>query len=116
MHLVWFAVEYNHEYCYFLLSPLAVKREIAVTIFLRCMCVRVCMHALHACECPSGFDWVITLIFMHGFQNYLTQFLLLRRSSVIEGQMTKWSLISLSRPELLHLCMDFKKVLKRCSP
>ena len=40
-----FAVEYKHEYCSFLLSPLAVKRDIAVTILLRCMCVRVCMHA-----------------------------------------------------------------------
>ena len=29
----------------FLLSPLAVKRDIAVTILLRCMCVRVCVHA-----------------------------------------------------------------------
>ena len=29
----------------FLSSPLAVKRDIAVTILLRCMCVRVCMHA-----------------------------------------------------------------------
>ena len=29
----------------FLSSPLAVKRDIAVTILLRCICVRVCMHA-----------------------------------------------------------------------
>ena len=29
----------------FLLSPLAVKRDIAVTILLRCMCMRVCMYA-----------------------------------------------------------------------
>ena len=27
---------------------------------------------MHACECPSGFVWVITPSFMHGFQNYLT--------------------------------------------
>ena len=39
------AIEYKHEYCSFLLSPLAVKRDIAATILLRCMCVRVCMHA-----------------------------------------------------------------------
>ena len=39
------AVEYKHEYCSFLLSPLAVKQDIAVTILLRGMCVRVCMHA-----------------------------------------------------------------------
>ena len=37
-----FDVEYKHEYCSFSLSPLAVKRDIAVTILLRCMCVRVC--------------------------------------------------------------------------
>ena len=44
---------------FFLLSPLAVKRDIAVTILLRCMCVRVaCMHA---CVWPSGFVWTITL-------------------------------------------------------
>ena len=40
-----FALEYKHEYCSFLLSLLAVKRDIAVTILLRRMCVRVCMHA-----------------------------------------------------------------------
>ena len=40
-----FAVEYKHDYCSSLLSPLVVKRDIAVTILLRCMCVRVCMHA-----------------------------------------------------------------------
>ena len=35
---------------FFLLSLLAVRRDIAVTILLRCMCVRVCMHA---CLCMS---------------------------------------------------------------
>ena len=40
-----FALEYKHEYCSILSSPLAVKRNIDVTILLRCMCVRVCMHA-----------------------------------------------------------------------
>ena len=29
----------------FLLSSLALKRDIAVTILIRCMCVRVCMHS-----------------------------------------------------------------------
>ena len=40
----------NFAQVFFLLSPLAVKRDIAVTILLRCMCVRVCMHA---CLCMS---------------------------------------------------------------
>ena len=40
-----FAVEYKNEYCSFLLTPLAVKLDVAVTILLRCMCVHVCMHA-----------------------------------------------------------------------
>ena len=38
---------------------------------------------MHACEFPSRFVWVITSSFMHEFQTYLTQFLFLRRSSVI---------------------------------
>ena len=38
-----FTVEYKHEYCSFLLSPLAVKRDIA--ILLRCIHVRACVHA-----------------------------------------------------------------------
>ena len=33
---------------FFLSSPLAVKRDIAVTIFVRCMCVRACVR-------PFGF-------------------------------------------------------------
>ena len=45
-----FAVEYKHDYCSFLVSPLVVKRDIAITILLRCMCVRVYMHA---CLCVS---------------------------------------------------------------
>ena len=40
----------NFAQVFFLFSPLAVKRDIAVTILLRCMCVRVCMHA---CLCMS---------------------------------------------------------------
>ena len=42
--------------------------------------VRACVHA---CECPSGFVWVITPSFMHVFQNYLIQFLFLKRNGVI---------------------------------
>ena len=74
-----FALQYKHEYCSFLSSPLALKQDISVTILLRCMCVHVFMHA---CVYPSGFVWVITPTFMHGFQNYVTKFLFLRRSSV----------------------------------
>ena len=44
----------------FLSSPLAGKRDIVVTIFVRCMCVR-----------PSRFVWTITCTLMHGFQNNL---------------------------------------------
>ena len=40
-----FAPKYKHEYCSFLLSPLAVKRDIAVTILRRCMCVHMCAGA-----------------------------------------------------------------------
>ena len=43
--ILGFALEYKHEYCSCLSSPLAVKRDIAVTILLRCMCVCVCVHA-----------------------------------------------------------------------
>ena len=44
-------------------SPLAVKQDIAVTIFVRCMCMRVCMR-LSVKICPGH-------TFMHGFQNNL---------------------------------------------
>ena len=40
----------NFAQVFFLLSPLAVKRDITVTILLRCMCMHVCMHA---CLCMS---------------------------------------------------------------
>ena len=40
-----FALEYKHEYCSFLSSPLAVKRDIAVTILLSYMC----LHCARAC-------------------------------------------------------------------
>ena len=44
----------------FLSSPLAGKRDIVVTILVRCMCVR-----------PSGFFRTTTCKIMHGFQNSL---------------------------------------------
>ena len=56
----------------FLSNPLTIKRDIAVTILLRCMCV-----------CASGFVRAITPTFMHGFQNNLTQLMSLRRRSAI---------------------------------
>ena len=34
-----FALKYKHEYGSFLSSPLAVKRDVAVTFLLSCMCV-----------------------------------------------------------------------------
>ena len=52
-------------------SPLAVKRDTAVTILLRCM------HP------PSGFVPAIIPTLMDGFQNYLTQLLSLRRKIAI---------------------------------
>ena len=45
----------------FLSSPLAVKRDIAVSILLWCMCVRASVRFVRA----------ITTTFMHGFQNFL---------------------------------------------
>ena len=58
----------------FLSCPLAVKQDIAVISFVWCMCLRVCM-------CPDLS--VPTATFMHGFKNYLTQLLSLRRKSAI---------------------------------
>ena len=63
----------------FLSSPLAGKRDIVVTILVRCMCVRQCVHASVR---PSGFVRTITCTIMHGFQNNLAQLLPLRRRSV----------------------------------
>ena len=45
----------------FLLNPLAVKQDIAVTILLGCMCVHGCALG---CICPSGFVQAITPTFM----------------------------------------------------
>ena len=56
----------------FLSRPLAGKRDIFVTIFVRCMCV-------HPCVCPSGFVRTIPCTIIHGFQNNLAQLLPLRR-------------------------------------
>ena len=61
---------------FLLSSPLAVKGDIAVAIFVRCMCMPACIR-------PSGFVRAITPTFMHGFQNYLAQLLFLRRRSAI---------------------------------
>ena len=60
-----FALEYKHEYCSFLSSPLAVKRDIAVTILLGCMCVRVCMHAcvrMSVWICPGHNSYIYAWI------------------------------------------------------
>ena len=67
---------------HFLSSPLAVKQNISVTIFSKCMYVRACA-CVRPFVRPSGFIRAITPTFMHGFQNYLTQFLNLRRKSAI---------------------------------
>ena len=54
---------------------IVVKQDIAVTILVRLICV--------LCVCPLRFVRAITLTFMHGFQNYLTQVVSLRRRSAI---------------------------------
>ena len=56
----------NHS---FLSSPLAVKRDIAVTILVRCMCVRPSVR-------PSGFVRALTPTLMHGFHLFCTDVLL----------------------------------------
>ena len=53
---------------YFLSSLLAGKRDIVVTILVRCMSVRL-----------SEFVWTIACTTMHGFQNNLAPLLPLRR-------------------------------------
>ena len=60
----------------FLSSPLAGKRDIVVTIFVRCMCV-------HASVRPSRFVRTITCTFMHGFQSNSAQLLSLRSRSAV---------------------------------
>ena len=60
----------------FLLSSLAGKRDIVVTIFVQCMCVHPCVH-------PSEFVPTITCTIMNGFQNNLAQLLPLRWRSAI---------------------------------
>ena len=56
----------------FLSSPLAGKRDIVVTILVRCMSVR-----------PAKIVRTITFTIMHGFQNNLAQLFPLRRRSAI---------------------------------
>ena len=79
---LWETARYRLKYCLKgplspkqptnqLSSPLAGKRNIVVTIFVRCMCVR-----------PSGFVRTITCTIMHGFQNNLAQLLPLTRSAI----------------------------------
>ena len=58
--------------CQFLSSPFGGKREVIVTILVRCMCVR-----------PSEFVRTITCTMMRGFQNSLEQLLPLRRKSAV---------------------------------
>ena len=74
---VYLIVAYCHkqgqQLCiiYYLSSPLVGKRDIVVTILVRCMCVR-----------PSGFVWTLPCTIMYGFQNNLAQLLPLRRSAI----------------------------------
>ena len=56
----------------FLSSPLEGKRDTVVTIFVRCMWVRL-----------SEFVRTITCTIMHGFQNNLAQLFPLRRRSAV---------------------------------
>ena len=74
----------------FLSGPLAVKLDIAVTIFVRYVralvrgLVRASVRALaRACVRPSGFVRVITSSFMHGFQSKLAPLLFLWMRSAI---------------------------------
>ena len=68
------------KYFVLLSVPLAGKRDIVVTILVRCMCVRPCASASVR---PSGFVRTITCTIMHGFQNNLAQLLPVRRRSAI---------------------------------
>ena len=97
-----FALEYKHEYCSFLSSPLAVKRDIAVTFLLSCMCmhcawvcasVRICaiwnifLGRLKVKVTLEGhineLCWAITPTYMHGFQNSFAQVFSLKSRSAI---------------------------------
>ena len=109
---------------FFLLSPLAVKRDVAVNILLRCMCMRVCMHA---CFCMSIriylghnsyiYAWISklfnTVVVLGEEKCHLKHFLgRLKVKVTLKGQVNELFLGGL----LLHICMDFKIILHRCSP
>ena len=68
---------HQSQFKIFLLSLLAVKQAVAVTVFVRRVCV-------HACVCASvRILRAITPTFMPGFQSYLTLLLSLRRRNVV---------------------------------
>ena len=72
-------VSYRHNFLVFLSSPLAVN--VVVTTSVQCMCI---VHACVRCAYVrlSGFVLAITCIFMHGFQNNLVQFSVIRKSVI----------------------------------
>ena len=57
-----FALEYKHEYGSFLSSPLAVKRDIAVTFLLRCMCVPCARVRAYVRICPGHNSYIYAWI------------------------------------------------------
>ena len=76
--------------------------NVVVTSSVQCMCiVHACVHCAYVRL--SGFVLAITCIFMHGFQNNLVQFSVIRKSVIsnirgmlnvkvtFEGQMIKKS-------------------------
>ena len=89
--------------CSFLLSPLAVKRDIAVTILLRCIYMRVCMHAclrmsIRVCLGHNSYihEWISKLfytVFVLGEEKCNLKHCLgrLKVKVTLEGQMLKWS-------------------------
>ena len=54
----------------FIVEPACGERDTVVTISVRCICVRACMHVL-----SSRIVRDITCTFVHGFQNNLAQLL-----------------------------------------
>ena len=69
---LWYFLLFSFFFFNIIVEPACGERDIAVTIFVRCMCVRA-----------PGFVWAITCTFMHGFQNNLVQLLSLGRRNVI---------------------------------
>ena len=71
-------VSYRHNFLV-LSSPLAVN--VVVTTSVQCMCiVHACVHCAYVRL--SGFVLAITCIIMHGFQNNLVQFSVIRKSVI----------------------------------